>query len=352
MLSLLLISGSVFASQDIEIVGSIKQPIKVPASRTNSLQAQAKAPVITLLKIQLSDKARQTFAVRVNNAVGQDANVPAESDGKGVQLGMNGVPVLNQGQHGTCATFANTAAIDAALGHTDYISQLCLLQLGRHLENAGYTPSGWDGSLGRIILNQMDVFGIVSKANQKKLGCGGLVDYPATGSDPRGEISAAEYHKMSEQIPQDKILWSPILDIYQAVIDKADTNETINNIKKSLDAKDRVTFGVLLVDYDQGVVGAVGKHTAANDTWVLTEKMAQDLAAGADLAGHEMVITGYDDTAQAIDDTGVSHYGLFTLRNSWGPGIGDEGDFYMSYDYVKALIIEAQRIRDVSNLTN
>ena len=103
---------------------------------------------------------------------------------------------------------------------------------------------------------------------------------------------------------------------------------------------------------DQGVVGAVGKHTAANDTWVLTEKMAQDLAAGADLAGHEMVITGYDDTAQAIDDTGVSHYGLFTLRNSWGPGIGDEGDFYMSYDYVKALIIEAQRIRDVSNLTN
>ena len=60
-----------------------------------------------------------------------------------------------------------------------------------------------------------------------------------------------------------------------------------------------------------------------------------------------MVLTGYDDKATAKDNNGKVYRGLFTLRNSWGPQIGDHGDFYMSYDYIKYLIIEAQRIRSL-----
>ena len=65
---------------------------------------------------------------------------------KRILLGMNNVPVLDQGSHGTCVTFAITAAIDAALSKGDYISQLCQLELGTYLEPMGYSVSGWDGS--------------------------------------------------------------------------------------------------------------------------------------------------------------------------------------------------------------
>ncbi len=44
------------------------------------------------------------------------ANRPPSGYPEKVELGMNGVPVLNQGMHGTCVTFAVTAAVDAALG--------------------------------------------------------------------------------------------------------------------------------------------------------------------------------------------------------------------------------------------
>src|SRR3989338_2283243 len=47
-----------------------------------------------------------------------------------VKVGMQLTHVLDQGYHGSCVTFAVTAALDAALGAGDYISQLCNLELG------------------------------------------------------------------------------------------------------------------------------------------------------------------------------------------------------------------------------
>ena len=111
---------------------------------------------------------------------------------------------------------------------------------------------------------------------------------------------------------------------------------------------DRVTFGTLLLDFDLGTMGAVGKKGEHYDSWILTPEIARDIFLNPDFGGHEMVITGYDDQAVAIDDEGRTHQGLLTLRNSWGNNIGDKGDFYMSYDYFKLLVIEAQRIRHVS----
>lgn len=42
-----------------------------------------------------------------------------------------------------------------------------------------------------------------------------------------------------------------------------------------------------------------------------------------DLGGHAVIIVGYDRTKKQ-----------FIVRNSWGPGWGDKGYFYMPYDYV------------------
>jgi hypothetical protein len=340
-------SGAVFA-QEVAVVGSLQQTVHVPAF---SQQAKSKVQFfnkkITLLKIHLSDKAREAINLRSEQDAQESSGALVNGEeSNSVQLGMNNVPVLDQGGHGTCATFANTAAVDAVINKGDYISQLCNLQLGRFFENNAYSPSGWNGSLGRIVLSQMDAFGIVSLQNQKTQGCGGLTAYPLYGSDPEGEISLADFHKMSEPLEDYGVYWSPILDIYQFFVDHTNTTKTLEEVKMSIRSGDRVTFGVLLPDYHLGVVGAVGRNHVRNDTWVLTPEIEQDIPVAE--AAHEMIITGFDDDAVAKDDQGREYKGILTLRNSWGSNIGDKGDFYMTYDYFKALVIEAQRIRHTS----
>lgn len=189
----------------------------------------------------------------------------------------------------------------------------------------------------------------MNKEHQQSQGCGGLTVYPVNDMvEPSGYVNLEDYRQMSEDIGE-KVLWSPVLDIYQALLDRTDTNKTVEQVKAALNAGDRLTFGVLLLDFDLGFAGAVGKNKVDGDTWVLTPEIARDVYLKQNFGGHEMVITGYDDNAVAIDDQGREHRGLFTLRNSWGKKVGDQGDFYMSYDYFKLLVIEVARIRNVSD---
>ena len=82
-----------------------------------------------------------------------------------------------------------------------------------------------------------------------------------------------------------------------------------------------------------------------NDSWVLSDKIRRDFERGeANIAGHEMIITGFDDGAVAIDNAGKHHLGLLTLRNSWSSQAGDHGEFYMSYDYFMNFAIEVHQI--------
>ncbi|WP_133128237.1 C1 family peptidase [Legionella nagasakiensis] len=335
-------NGSVFAS-NVEIVGTIHQPIQPAQIRSHSGSEE-----VTLLKIKLSNEALQVIHNRAQNqSKHHDYLLSSSKYPPRIQLGMNDVPVLNQGNHGSCVTFANTAAVDAALGKGDYVSQLCQLQLGRHLEYNAYGRSGWNGSYGANVLNQMVLFGIVNKEQQRAYGCGGLTEYPLLDADPETEMSLSDYHKISEPLPREQITWSPILDVDSATRDRTDTNKTLEHIKKALNAGDRVTFGSLLIDVELGTAGAVGKYHANNDTWVLTTEIARDVYLSDSVAGHEMVITGYDDDAIAIDEEGREYRGLLTLRNSWGEKRGNHGDFYMSYDYFRTFVLEAQRIRDL-----
>ena len=348
--ALLLISSSIMA-QDINITGSFSQTIKVPLLRTTrntQLALPTTTKKIKLLKMSLSNRAQKRLSNNARNLLAHknefsntSAQLTSDKHPTQVQLGMNGVPVLNQGNHGSCATFAITAAIDAALNKGDYVSQLCQLQLGNHIEANGYTPSGWNGSLGRLVLSQMDATGIVSKEQQAAQGCGGLVEYPTNEEDPGSSITLEAYHQMSERM---NVNWWTILDVYDVINERLDTNLTLNEVKDALTAGDRVAFGILLFDLDQGLVGAVGKKGSSYDSWILTPEMTRDLWLRPDFGGHAMVITGYDDNAVAIDDKGREYKGLLTLRNSWGDQIGDHGNFYMSYDYFKALVMEAQRI--------
>lgn len=353
--ALLMILPSLMYAQDIKIVGSIDMPI--PQSKyslaNNELAYSIKH--IHLLKLQLSTKAKHSLEQRLNNELNDTKLMQSTTAGKNVQLGMGNVPVLDQGPFGTCVTFAVTAAIDAVFSKGDYLSQLCSLQLGRYLENTAYAPSGWEGSWANIVVSQFNTFGFVSKDNEHKVGCGGVTKYPlnALSNPPGTEMTPESYHAISEPIANNdlngpSVYWTSILDIYQAFMDRPNMDQVLNQVKASLDNKDRLTFGVVLPGVYMGLAGAVGKYHQSKDTWVLTPEIIQAADSDEDLPGHEMVITGYNDDAVAIDNHGVSHKGLLTLRNSWGNMVADKGDFYMSYAYFKSLVVEVQRVRAVT----
>ena len=262
-----------------------------------------------------------------------------------VDLGMNDVPVLNQGVHGSYVTFAVTAALDAAMNKGDYISQLCQLQLGKYLQTFGFTSSPWDGGLGSEVLNQIEQFGFMTKTLQREWGCGGLKEYPLIENDTAFAMTLEDFHQHAESLRSQHVEWANILDAKHFNNSDYQASNLINQIKESLNQGDRVLFGVLLMDYEKGLIGAVGSHKVFNDTWLITPEIIQDIKSNPQFAAHEMIIIGYDDQAVARDDHERLHQGLFKLRNSWGDKIGDQGDFYMSYDYLKAMMVDAQRIK-------
>jgi hypothetical protein len=333
-------------AQDIQVVGSIQQTVDIPHPHLfRSMRSESQQ--VTLLQVELSEHARQKLSDRVNHSLQNEVIINSPNK---TQLGMGNVPVLDQGRHGACVVFATLAAVDAVLKKGDYLSELCLLQLGRYIERNTYSPSGWEGSTGENVLNQLRMFGLVSKEQELANGCGGLTTYPMNEEgEPGTEMSPEQYHQFSEPMKMDTVGWSVILDVYQVFLDKTDMKKVLNQVKSALNGGDRVTFGILLPDVTKGVVGAVGSYHTEFDSWLLTPQIAKDIKNQNITAAHEMIITGYDDKAEAYDEEGHTYKGLFTLRNSWGTNIGDKGEFYMSYDYFKALALEAIRIRHVDD---
>ena len=262
-----------------------------------------------------------------------------------VNVGMQLTPVLDQGYHGSCVTFAVTAALDATLGAGDYISQLCSLELGSYLAiHDKAQASGWNGSYGSWVLQQISDYGIISKNYQKLNGCAGVRDYPLQEENNEGKpMSDSEF--LSHSIPVSNLIsWEALLQDEEAFSAKADMNEIVFQIKEELAKGNRLTVGMML-DVYVGDAGAVGTNRAYNDTWMLTPEIVMDAMNGNIYAGHELVITGYDDDLEVTDNEGHVNRGVFTLRNSWSKLAGDQGDYYVTYDYVKFLAMEVMAVR-------
>jgi len=296
---------------------------------------------ITLMNIKLNTNEKQALMNYKPQLKDESADTLLPTS---TQLGMNGVPVLDQGQHGSCVTFASTGAIDAVIGKGDYVSQLCQLELGAYLEKDGYLVSGWDGSWGPWVLDQMNRFGIVSIKDQKSKGCAGVTNYPLDEYYNTGhEMTLDEFKTMSVDVSE-KFYPIYLMNAYYLFDNPGDTSISLNalkQVKQGLVRGNRSTFGTLVV-VSACEVGACAKHNKSNDTWALTKEVEN--FNDSDVGGHEMIITGYDDKAIAVDNQGKKHRGLLTLRNSWGEEAGDKGNYYMTYDYFKKFALEAQVI--------
>ncbi|HLB42812.1 MAG TPA: C1 family peptidase [Gammaproteobacteria bacterium] len=332
------------SSQAIEIGRPITTSVVI-----TKLNNQADMPVplqkqVTLMNIILPPQAQQgLFAPKIQKSL----TTTKESDTlpSFVNLGMNHVPVLDQGQHGTCVTFAITAAIDALLGKGDYLSQLCNLELGNYLEKKGYAPSGWNGSFGPWVIDQIRRFGIINKNNQRTQSCAGIKEYPTNdGNDPKVSMTLNAFKQMSENV-RHKFYSVYVMNISQRVStnfsDIEQAEKALQYVKQSLARGNRLTFGVILVLIPHCSAGACATYQAKYDTWALTTEANEP---NHPIGGHEMVIIGYDDQAIAIDKEGKSHQGLLFLRNSWGDDVGDYGNYYMTYDYFKKFVAEIQEM--------
>lgn len=365
------LAGSVQAQNVPDLKHEFSTPIRASALVTkpnntshmvngahSNFQAQPQYSDVFLMNIPLTGEQKamlQTFKSDTNNMMSAKPE-PVTSLPSQVQLGMNNVPVLDQGMHGTCVTFATTGALDALYNRGDYISQLCSLEIGNYLTTRSYLPSGWEGSYGPLILDRFREFGLVTMANQTTKGCAGVTQYPRTQMDNTGvSMTLEEYASMSEDINFD-IYWYPILTPYERFStstrwDNNQADKLLNTVKSALASKDakanvRLTFGVILL-VNHCSVGACAKHNQSSDTWALTKSIRDDQKPS--YGGHEMIITGYDDNATAVDNEGVTHKGLLTLRNSWSDKHGDNGDYYMTYDYFKHYTMEVQEVGKDTN---
>ncbi len=302
--------------------------------------AVAEKKTVYLMNVNLSP-AQKARLFKDKNQVSESKSTTLSSK---VDTGMNGVPVLDQGLHGTCVTFANTAAIDALLGKGDYVSQLCNLELGSYLESEsnGEYMSGWEGSLGPIVLNQIQQYGFVPTSVQQSQTCAGISVYPTYEYSIGNPMPPAEFNQKHEDA-KNIMTWSSLLTADERNWSARQGKLILSKVKQLLASgtNTRVTFGVIL-PYEYCSVGACAKHNKAYDTWAITTAIENDPYPA--LGGHEMIITGYDDNAIAIDNEGKTHKGLLKLRNSWGSNVGDNGDFYMTYDFFGYLVLEAQKI--------
>lgn len=224
-------------------------------------------------------------------------------------LGMNKTPVLNQGSHGTCVTFAATAALDAILGHGDYISQQCTLEM-----LVGLGKNYWDGAFyPSQIIDPLQENGVVSKS-----GCPRR--YPSSSR----ELDLEEYKTLVGKLTVENVMW-----------DYSD-DASVQDVKESLDRGHRVMLGFLVDSRStEGIRGfdvKVDGKKHLGGLWACTQGDSDDHCVNT-FAGHEVVITGYDDKLK-----------LFSIRNSWGQKVGSEGDYFMTFKFFEAMYIDSTEV--------
>lgn len=347
--SLTFFTGSLHATESIKPGASSFQD----ASQVKIPLANGEMKTIRLLNVTLPATAKKALVRNLSLSLAHPATQPVAHSplGPKVDLGMNGIPVLDQGPWGTCATFATTAAMDAfyPLRGEKAVSELCNLQLGRTLQEVPGADGGWQGSLGYIVLNQISQYGYLPQSWQLHHGCGGLKNYPSESSEDNGSAMPVEEFTAHSIRSFSDSQWKVLYQEYDSsrLFDPERNEQHLLAVKRALASGYRVTFGVLL-DPVASHLGISGTYNGVKATWVLTPKILDDIKNDF-VAGHAMIITGYDDNACATwydssEEIDKTQCGLLTLRNSWSKWAGNHGDYYMTYDYFKNLAIESYQI--------
>jgi len=336
------VSSFAFAqTANFTVNGSVPVVIKVTPpdlSKTNALKNYSAEELtgyktISLLNVQLSPEA---LAQLKSSPAGsgepdyKDGIIPFSKSAGAVDLGMNNVPVLDQGQYGTCVTFSTTAALDAVIGKGNYISQQCSLELDA-IDTADDTypndPLGgnyWNGAYyGTQVANPLLKKGVIQKGK-----CFG-----STYANPSAKLtSLAQYTAASDTASVSKIT-----SVYHG-----HDQFSLDTLKTALKAGHRVAFSSLIGPNVEGYnVTMKGSSQKTGGLWAC-QQASQDASNNCNgnyAGGHEIVVIGFDDAQQ-----------LLKIRNSWNTVVGDNGDYYMTYAYFNYWSTGAGRYGDGTEL--
>ena len=278
-----------------------------------------------------------------------------------INLTMNGVPVVFQGNYPTCVTFAVTAALNAAINKGDYISQLCLCQLSTNLVQDTYWHSLWDGASIDTVLSHISQHGIINTVDQKKGYCNKVKKYPIDYDEKytKHKMSTATYHACSVDLLDDYRIEPQLLFVFAhtySIDDNPDRILTLGNysdgwvtqdesfaaVRKSLMEGNRVVMQFLF----KGDLARGGMKQVDNDTWFVSKALRSAFNKvhyfpdSPDWYSHCVVLYGYNDNIITRNEAGESQKGVFYVRNSWG----EEMLEYMTYDYFKLMSLEATSI--------
>ena len=220
--------------------------------------------------------------------------------------------VLDQGQYGTCVTFATTSAAQAALKLVDVISQQCTLELlqglGSNLWNGAYYSSE--------ILDPLKAHGAVSKSKCPSA-------YPNSYASLQPEAYKA---LVDASIPIQQVQY-----VYHASLN-------VEQVKLALNQGHYVSIGFGLLNSGdaisvQGYDVKVNGVSHAGGLWACKQGIFSKNYCGTPQAGHEVVIYGYDESQR-----------LFRIRNSWADKSGFKGDFFMSYEFFSSMNMDGTEI--------
>ncbi len=237
---------------------------------------------------------------------------PFYSSSSAVDVGMNGVEVLDQGSEGTCVTFSSTAAMDTLIGIGSFTSQSCSLAL-----DMGLGDNWWDGAYyPSQIIDPLKKYGIV----QKEV-C------PYAYPDRDASMTVVEYQKHTDMYASDRA---------KVIQYKYYPIASLSSAKVALKAGKRVLMAFQLnPNYQQAVQGFDVKLEGwqhVGGLWACKQGRSPNYC-GSSRAGHEVIITGFDDAQQ-----------LLKIRNSWSSSMGDNGDFYMTYSFFNQQAVDMTEI--------
>ncbi|APJ03172.1 C1 family peptidase [Silvanigrella aquatica] len=323
-LAVLTINAYAETSEHFVLDGShtVTIPLKIQndARALSSFESLTGVKTIQLMKIhptaKMIEKNRQALdESEINGGEIDYSNgiIPFSQSPGAVDLGMANVPVLDQGSYGTCVTFSSTAALDARLKIGDYIDQQCSLALNNALGN-NYWNGAYDATQ---VLAPLKQHGIVQKGN-----CFGS-QYPT----PNQKVSANDYKKVSE-----KHFSKDINYVYYKTA-------SLNDLKAGLKKGHRFAIGFALADNGDpisvnGFDMNVGGTPTSGGLWACQQPESDTNFCGDQNAGHEVIVIGYDDNQQ-----------LLKIRNSWSDQVADNGDYYMTYTFYKAMTGDQTEIK-------
>ncbi|APJ03173.1 C1 family peptidase [Silvanigrella aquatica] len=299
-------------------------PVKSDFAETSSydLESLMGVKTITLMKITPTQEFLQKNANAVAQMIAAGGEIdyskgikPFKNSKNSVDLGMENVPVLDQGRHGTCVTFAATAALDAKLKIGDYIDQQCSLALNKYLGN-----DYWNGAYDATeILAPLKEHGIIPKGK-----CFG-VKY----ANPNQTVDTKTYESKSIKNYSDKFSYE--------FVKKAN----LNTVKSALKNGYRVAIGTALTATNDPIsVNGFNAIIQGDDTsyrgglWACQQKSSTTNYCKEQNAGHEVVVIGYDDNQQ-----------LLKIRNSWSTKAGQNGDYYMTYSFFNAMALDHTTVK-------